>query len=176
MQSDAAARSPRQTVRVRGRRPTADPSRSSSEAYGFVGSIAAVAAAAAYLAWAYLPQPWLRFLGVTYYPARHWALAVPSLLLAAAAQGMVLYMASNFLLAPAPTCLATISSEAFTVLTSLVQFQVPTLPSLLQFSDEFTREPAACGTATGEEKPIEAISDIGIDKINNLMFGNASSN
>ncbi|BAF27282.1 phosphatidylinositol N-acetylglucosaminyltransferase subunit P [Oryza sativa Japonica Group] len=105
MQSDAVARSPRQTVRVGGRRPTADPSRGSSEAYGFVGSIAAVAAAAAYLAWAYLPEPWLRFLGVTYYPARHWALAMPSLLLEAAAQGMVLYMASNFLLAPAPTLL-----------------------------------------------------------------------
>uniref|UniRef100_A0A0E0R2Q8 Eukaryotic translation initiation factor 3 subunit B n=1 Tax=Oryza rufipogon TaxID=4529 RepID=A0A0E0R2Q8_ORYRU len=150
MQSDAVARSPRQTVRVGGRRPTADPSRGSSEAYGFVGSIAAVAAAAAYLAWAYLPEPWLRFLGVTYYLARHWALAMPSLLLEAAAQGMVLYMASNFLLAPAPTCLATIS-------------------------DEFAREPAACGTATGEEKPIEDISDISIDKINNLMFGNASS-
>ncbi|EEC67478.1 hypothetical protein OsI_34721 [Oryza sativa Indica Group] len=83
-------------------------------------------------------------------PVSVWALAMPSLLLEAAAQGMVLYMASNFLLAPAPTCLATIS-------------------------DEFAREPAACGTATGEEKPIEDISDISIDKINNLMFGNASS-
>jgi hypothetical protein len=29
---------------------------------------------------------------------KHWALAMPSLLLVVAAQGMVLYMASNFLL------------------------------------------------------------------------------
>ncbi|KAF0930165.1 hypothetical protein E2562_030319 [Oryza meyeriana var. granulata] len=151
MQSEAAARSPRQTVsrlRVTGRRPKADPSRGGggpgpSEAYGFVGSIAAVA----YLAWAYLPEPWLRSLGVTCYPARHWALAVPSVLMAAA-QGMVLYMGSNFLLAPAPTSLATVS-------------------------DEFAREPAASTSATGEEKPIEPISDIGIDQINRLMFGNA---
>uniref|UniRef100_A0A0E0MAZ7 PIG-P domain-containing protein n=1 Tax=Oryza punctata TaxID=4537 RepID=A0A0E0MAZ7_ORYPU len=72
MQPDAAARSPGQTVRVRGRgrRPKVDPSRGSSEAYGFVESIAAVAAAAVYLAWAYLPEPWLGSLAVTYYPAR----------------------------------------------------------------------------------------------------------
>jgi hypothetical protein len=33
-----------------------------------VGSIAAVAAALAYLAWAYAPEPWLRYIGATYYP------------------------------------------------------------------------------------------------------------
>jgi hypothetical protein len=113
-------------------------------------------------------------------PVSVWALAMPSLLLEAAAQGMVLYMASNFLLAPAPTCLATISGETFAVLTSVVPFQHCCISGTCSdifclLPDEFAREPAACGTATGEEKPIEDISDISIDKINNLMFGNASS-
>uniref|UniRef100_A0A0E0J620 AB hydrolase-1 domain-containing protein n=2 Tax=Oryza nivara TaxID=4536 RepID=A0A0E0J620_ORYNI len=116
---------------------------------------------------------WLRSLGITYYPARsvlhaataavstpsmhavvrfawmsdlslmggvvrtgvvafkHWALAMPSLLLVVAAQGMVLYMASNFLL-------------------------------LLAWPLSMMNLPAACGTAIGEDKPIEAISITGI--------------
>uniref|UniRef100_A0A0E0RD02 Uncharacterized protein n=1 Tax=Oryza rufipogon TaxID=4529 RepID=A0A0E0RD02_ORYRU len=116
---------------------------------------------------------WLRSLSITYYPARsvlhaataavstpsmhavvrfawmsdlslmggvvrtgvvafkHWALAMPSLLLVVAAQGMVLYMASNFLL-------------------------------LLAWPLSMMNLPAACGTAIGEDKPIEAISITGI--------------
>ncbi|KQJ97879.1 hypothetical protein BRADI_3g33895v3 [Brachypodium distachyon] len=98
--------SPRQaerTPRVRRPRP--------SEAYGFAGTIAAAAAAAAYLAWAYAPEPWLRSLGATYYPSKHWALAVPAFVAVAAAQGVVLYMASNFLLAAPPACLHTITGQ-----------------------------------------------------------------
>nr|ABA95664.1 expressed protein [Oryza sativa Japonica Group] len=62
---------------------------------------------------------------------KHWALAMPSLLLVVAAQGMVLYMASNFLL-------------------------------LLAWPLSMMNLPAACGTAIGEDKPIEAISITGI--------------
>uniref|UniRef100_I1R3I4 Uncharacterized protein n=1 Tax=Oryza glaberrima TaxID=4538 RepID=I1R3I4_ORYGL len=62
---------------------------------------------------------------------KHWALAMPSLLLVVAAQGMVLYMASNFLL------------------------QLAWPLSMMNL-------PAACGTAIGEDKPIEAISITGI--------------
>jgi phosphatidylinositol glycan class P protein len=63
--SVARRRSPSQaaTERYRRSRP--------SEAYGFVGSIAAVAAALAYLAWAYAPEPWLHYIGATYYPNKY---------------------------------------------------------------------------------------------------------
>lgn len=42
---------------------------------------------------------------------RHWALAVPAFVAVAAAQGVVLYMASNFLLAAPPACLHTITGQ-----------------------------------------------------------------
>ncbi|XP_037412045.1 phosphatidylinositol N-acetylglucosaminyltransferase subunit P-like [Triticum dicoccoides] len=72
-----------------------------SEAYGFVGSIAASAAALAYIAWAYAPEPWFCHIGATYYPNK--------------------YPASSL--------------------------------------------------RTGEDQAIEPISDIGIDRMNHLMFG-----
>ncbi|XP_044449881.1 phosphatidylinositol N-acetylglucosaminyltransferase subunit P-like [Triticum aestivum] len=77
-------------------------------------------------------------------PLRRWAVAVPAFLAVAVAQGVVLYVASNFLLAPPPACFNTIS-------------------------DEHAREPAS-SLRTGEDQAIEPISDIGIDRINHLMF------
>uniref|UniRef100_M8ASY1 PIG-P domain-containing protein n=1 Tax=Aegilops tauschii TaxID=37682 RepID=M8ASY1_AEGTA len=89
-----------------------------SEAYGFVGSIAASATALAYIAWAYVPEQWLCHIGATYHPNKRWAVAVPAFLAVAVpaflavavAQGVVLYVASNFLLAPPPACFNTISA------------------------------------------------------------------
>ncbi|XP_037474174.1 phosphatidylinositol N-acetylglucosaminyltransferase subunit P-like [Triticum dicoccoides] len=131
---------------------TNKPSR--SEAYGFVGSIAASATALAYIAWAYAPEPWLCHIGATYYPNKRWAVAVPAFVAVAVpafvavavAQGLVLYVASNFLLAPPPACFNTIS-------------------------DEHAREPASSSLRTGADQAIEPIADIRIDRMNNLMFG-----
>jgi hypothetical protein len=62
-------RSPRQTVNLLRNLdpfPTAgDRGPEPSEVHGFVGSITVV-----YLAWAYTPGPWLRSVGVTYYPSK----------------------------------------------------------------------------------------------------------
>ncbi|XP_048534470.1 uncharacterized protein LOC125513393 isoform X2 [Triticum urartu] len=100
---EARQRSPRHAAASRGRGTR------HSEAYGFVGSIAASAAALAYIAWAYAPEPWLCHIGATYYPNKRWAVAVPAFVAVAVAQGVVLYVASNFLLAPPPACFNTIS-------------------------------------------------------------------
>ncbi|KAJ1255145.1 hypothetical protein BS78_K284600 [Paspalum vaginatum] len=104
-------RSPRQTVSlIRNRRPQRDWNPSSrspsfatrdhgpkpSEVYGFVGSITTVIATAVYLAWAYTPEPVLRSLGITYYPSKYWALAVPSFVIVAVALSMAIYMGLNF--------------------------------------------------------------------------------
>ncbi|KAM3409712.1 hypothetical protein ACQJBY_002152 [Aegilops geniculata] len=78
-------------------------------------------------------------------PLRRWAVAVPAFVAVAVAQGVVLYVASNFLLAPPPACFNTIS-------------------------DEHAREPASSSLRTGEDQAIEPISDIGIDRMNHLMF------
>uniref|UniRef100_A0A0A9HLW9 PIG-P domain-containing protein n=1 Tax=Arundo donax TaxID=35708 RepID=A0A0A9HLW9_ARUDO len=114
----------------------------SSEAYGFAGSIAAVAATLAYLVRAYAPEPWLLPVGVAYYPSKYWALAVPSFVLVAA------YMGSNLLLTPPPGSLHTVHDE---------------------YARERSM-PSARGT--GAEKPVEPIADIGIHQINHLIFDN----
>ncbi|KAK1320619.1 Phosphatidylinositol N-acetylglucosaminyltransferase subunit P [Acorus calamus] len=40
-----------------------------SEVYGFVGSISTVVATVIVFVWAYIPEPWLHSLGITYYPS-----------------------------------------------------------------------------------------------------------
>ncbi|KAF5942370.1 hypothetical protein HYC85_020012 [Camellia sinensis] len=40
-----------------------------SEVYGFVGAISTVVATVIFLIWAYLPEPWLHFIGIYYYPS-----------------------------------------------------------------------------------------------------------
>ncbi|KAG1354317.1 hypothetical protein COCNU_07G004290 [Cocos nucifera] len=42
-----------------------------SEVYGFVDAITTVIAAVIFLVWAYTPEPWLHYLGITYYPSNH---------------------------------------------------------------------------------------------------------
>ncbi|KAI9250179.1 PIG-P-domain-containing protein [Phascolomyces articulosus] len=47
------------------------------EYYGFVMYLASFVALAIYLIWAYVPDEILHSLGITYYPKRYWALAIP---------------------------------------------------------------------------------------------------
>ncbi|CAM0871323.1 unnamed protein product [Alopecurus aequalis] len=163
--SPLVVRSPRQTVSLlRNRRPQfgrereRDPAATAaaaagpkpSEVYGFVGSITTVIATAVYLVWAYTPEPWLHSLGITYYPTKYWAVAVPAFVMVAVALSLLAYVGSNFLATPPPTSFTTIF-------------------------DEYSRERAADATAEQEEdaeaeRPIEPISDISIHHINNLMF------
>ena len=46
--------------------------------YGFVGWIGTITLFVLYLLWAYLPVELLHSLGVTYYPSRYWAVALPA--------------------------------------------------------------------------------------------------
>ncbi len=57
--------------------PTA-PKVPTYEYYGFVLYLASSLAFLMYILWAYLPSPILRGLGITYYPDRWWALAIPA--------------------------------------------------------------------------------------------------
>lgn len=118
-----------------------------SEVYGFVGSITTVIVTVIYLVWAYTPEPWLHALGITYYPSKYWALAIPSFAMVAVFLGMVFYLGLNFMVTPLPT-------------------------SYYTMFDEYSREPSVfVSSVEGEEHPIEPISDIGINQINDRMFG-----
>lgn len=117
-----------------------------SEVYGFVGSISTVVATAIFLIWAYAPDRWLHTIGIFYYPSRYWALAVPTYAMVTVILAIGFYIGLNFMATPPPTSLNTMF-------------------------DEYSREPLRSEPSVkGNQQPIKALSDIGIDQINDLMF------
>lgn len=120
-----------------------------SEVYGFVGSITTVVATVVYLIWAYVPDSWLHSVGIFYYPSRYWALAVPAYVMVSIAFALLFYIGLNFVSTPPPT--------SFNIM-----------------FDEFSKEPSI-PAFSDEDRPIEPISDIGINRINDRMFNNKKS-
>ncbi|KAI3462114.1 hypothetical protein Pfo_018777 [Paulownia fortunei] len=120
-----------------------------SEVYGFVGSITTVVSTVVFIIWAYVPDHWLHSIGIYYYPAgQYWALAVPTYLMVTIVLAIGFYIGMNFMATPPPT-------------------------SLNSMFDEFSREPVSDIPSTDDdEQPIEPISDIGINQINDIMFNN----
>ncbi|KAM4072402.1 hypothetical protein ACB094_11G135900 [Castanea mollissima] len=117
-----------------------------SEVYGFVGSITTVITTVMVLVWAYVPEDWLHSIGISYYPSRHWALTVPAYFMVTVVLALGFYIGLNFMSTPSPT-------------------------SLNIMFDEFSSEPlSSVPSVDGDEQPIKSISDIGINKINYLMF------
>ncbi|XP_047336546.1 phosphatidylinositol N-acetylglucosaminyltransferase subunit P [Impatiens glandulifera] len=118
-----------------------------SEVYGFVGAISTVVATVIFLIWAYLPEHWLHSVGIFYYPSRYWALVVPTYTMVTIALAILFYIGLNFMATPSPTSLTTIF-------------------------DDYSRDALNSSDLSMEddERPIEPISDLGIDLINDLMF------
>ncbi|KAL2928551.1 Phosphatidylinositol N-acetylglucosaminyltransferase subunit P [Bienertia sinuspersici] len=117
-----------------------------AEVYGFVGSITTIVATAIFFIWAYVPEHWLHSVGISYYPSRYWAVAVPTYCMVIIVLGLTFYIGLNFMATPPPT-------------------------SLHVIFDEHSREPQISTTPSIEDdRPIEPISDIGIAQINELMF------
>ena len=68
--------------------------------YGFVAWIGTHLCYAVFLLWAYLPEHVLHGLGVTYYPSKYWAVAVPCHLLVSLAAVYLLYWFVNMMRLP----------------------------------------------------------------------------
>ena len=75
--NDTEAQVAQQARRANPVPPTA-PKVPTYEYYGFVLYLASSLAFLMYILWAYLPSPFLHALGITYYPDRWWALAIPA--------------------------------------------------------------------------------------------------
>ncbi|KAJ1773973.1 hypothetical protein IW140_000508 [Coemansia sp. RSA 1813] len=65
------------------------------EYYGFVVYMVSMAAFVVYLAWAYLPDSALETIGISYYPDRYWALALPAWWLTAVGFILLFNVATN---------------------------------------------------------------------------------
>lgn len=121
-----------------------------SEVYGFVGSITTVVATVVFLIWAYFPEHWLHSVGIYYYPSRYWALAVPTYAMVTVVLAIGFYVGLNFMATPPPTSFSTMF-------------------------DEYSREPVRLAPSMEDDKPpIQPMSDISINQINEIMFNNLS--
>eukprot|EP00850_Spirogloea_muscicola_P013860 SM000096S24889 [mRNA] locus=s96:322373:324062:- [translate_table: standard] len=118
-----------------------------AEAYGFVCSIAIVVAYVLYILWAYLPEAYLHAAGVTYYPSRYWAIAIPAYVPVALLFVFMVYASLNHL-----------------------STHPPDSPYCIY--DEYTRAPAKkLDSATRVRHSIPPISDMPLTDVNDLLYG-----
>jgi phosphatidylinositol glycan class P protein len=67
------------------------------EVYGFVCWIATFFCFGCFLLWAYLPESVLHQLGVTYYPDKYWAIAIPTYLFMSYLVAVIIYLSVNLI-------------------------------------------------------------------------------
>lgn len=143
---DGTSVSLRDAVQTTGPKQGAKP----TEVYGFVGAISTLVGFMVFMIWAYLPEPWLHTMGITYYPNRYWAMAIPAYVMIAIFFVVTFYTSLNYMATPPPYSLNTLF-------------------------DEYTRSPIT-GTSGSQflhesDRPIDSISDLPITTVNALVFG-----
>ncbi|KAJ2498335.1 hypothetical protein IWW47_003497, partial [Coemansia sp. RSA 2052] len=119
------------------------------EYYGFVVYMVSLAIFAVYLMWAYLPDSVLEAVGITYYPDRYWALALPAWWVSAIAFVFLFNMAANMYSTPLLNSIDNITDSQ-----SL-------LPSDMNCADEFF-----CDEVGG----IPPIGDLPISLVNLCLY------
>ncbi|CAL1280733.1 unnamed protein product [Larinioides sclopetarius] len=89
--------------------PAPTPTRS---VYGFVMYIASYTLFFIYLIWAYIPDPWLHSLGLTYWPQKYWAVAIPVFVCCCLAIfALLIYPGVSLMMTPDLSSIQTIKDE-----------------------------------------------------------------
>lgn len=65
--------------------------------YAFAGWISSVFAYVAFLMWAFIPETYLNDLGITYYPSKYYAIALPAYVLVAYGFVNIMYVGLNMI-------------------------------------------------------------------------------
>lgn len=84
--------------------------------YSFVTWIASIFVYVCFIAWAYLPSEVLHSLGITYYPSRYYAIAIPAYLIVAYILFCVAYVAINLIHTLEPEDFGTIRDTSVSTL------------------------------------------------------------
>jgi len=80
--------------------------------YGFVLWLISHFCLMLYIFWALIPEEWLHVVGITYFPQKYWAIAIPAYLITVSTAFIfVLYPSYNFLLTPSLNDARTIMDE-----------------------------------------------------------------
>jgi len=117
-----------------------------SEIYGFVMWVTTYVLFAVFLLWAYLPDSTLHSLGVTYYPSKYWALALPAWVTVTLIFALVFYCAYNL-------------------------YSTNPLQSRSSIQDQYSRYmDKAELTALEDRYSIPEIADLSIHTVNKLMY------
>ncbi|KAJ1720598.1 hypothetical protein LPJ53_004784 [Coemansia erecta] len=119
------------------------------EYYGFVIYLVSLASFMVYLVWAYVPDHILEAIGITYYPDRYWALALPAWLLTAVGFAYMFNMAANM-------------------------YNTPMLNSMDNITDPYSNLPKDMDRAgefySNEIGGIPPVSDLSISLVNKCLY------
>ncbi|RUS72386.1 hypothetical protein EGW08_019846 [Elysia chlorotica] len=79
--------------------------------YGFALYIASFALFGLYIVWAYVPDQWLHWLGLTYWPQKYWAVALPVYFCVAIVLSYMVYFGLIFLKTASLSDMSTITDS-----------------------------------------------------------------
>lgn len=117
-----------------------------SEIYGFVMWVTSYVLFAVFILWAYLPDSALHSVGITYYPSKYWALALPAWFTMTLAFALVFYCGYNL-------------------------YSTNPLESRSTIKDQFSRYMDKAELRALEDRySIPEIADLSINTVNKLMY------